>query len=161
GREVGGARGGRGGRGGGWREGMMPPARSAPNTSLVRSPGFRLAESAFVPAWKGKATPSGTQSPQEAALDPPMNRQLASSAAWLPPLFFVRQTCWKPVNCVSGLTSSNDRNCRPVDAVIVARSLAARIGSSVRTQRDRSPLAKFVKNRLLWKLAKSTPGREG
>ena len=84
-----------------------------------------------------RAAPSRRRSP---AADPPVNRQLASSAAWLPPLFFVRQTCWKPVNCVSGLTSSNERNCRPVDAVIVARSSAARIGSSMRTQRARSPL---------------------
>src|SRR3954466_14783402 len=53
---------------------IMPPARSAPNASLVRSPGLRLAESAFDPAGNGNATPSGTQSPQTAAADPPLNR---------------------------------------------------------------------------------------
>src|SRR5262249_50671966 len=108
----------------------------------------------------GNATPSGTQSPQvEGAA--PSERHDVSSVAWLPPLFFVRHTCWKPVNCVSGLTSSNEMNCRPVDAVMVTRSFDARIGSPMRTQRERSPLAKLTKKLLLWKLAKRTPARDG
>ena len=57
-------------RAGGWRS----PASIRPGTGTRR-----------------RAAPSRRTSPPA---DPPMNRQLASSAAWLPPLFCVRHTCW-------------------------------------------------------------------
>ena len=39
--------------------------------------------------------------------------------------------CWNPVNCVSGFTWSNVRNCRPVDAVTVTRSPEAMLSDVV------------------------------
>ena len=50
---------------------MMPPARSPPYASLVRSPALRGWPSpASSPAANGNATPSGTQSPHVAARRP-------------------------------------------------------------------------------------------
>src|SRR5436190_23888687 len=68
---------------------MTPPVRSVPYPSPVRSPARRLGDSGVVFTANGNGTPSGTQSPQIAVAEPPLNRQDASSAAWLPPLLFV------------------------------------------------------------------------
>ena len=50
---------------------------------LVRSPGKRLGEAAVLPAGNGNATPSGTQSPHEAAAEPPLNQPYAIYAGKL------------------------------------------------------------------------------
>src|SRR5262249_39009028 len=42
---------------------MMPPVRSPPYASAVRSPGRRVADSGVDPAANGNDTPSGIQSP--------------------------------------------------------------------------------------------------
>ena len=107
----------------------------------MRSPGRRLADS---------GVGSGRERIRDAERNPvaaggrrPIRRRTGSSPRGTPGCRRCSSSARRagtPVNCVSGFTSSNVMNCRPVDAVIVARSLAARIGSSIRTQRARSPL---------------------
>ena len=68
----------------------LPPPR-LPSPGAVRSPAL--------PAPPGP--PSASKSPQPTFVPAVVNSgQFASRTSWLPPLSFVRQTCWKPVKIV-------------------------------------------------------------